>query len=123
MPPRCLSRFEALGDGLGEVLDEVAQAPAGLLRACEHALNVQAGAEPHHVHRLGGVELVKAAGSAHGVAATLSACGRQAVVAPQHNGSISPNDAMKTRFANEQPDNPLLNVSWAKTRWTKPTDI
>jgi len=37
--------------------------------------------------------------------------------------SISPNDAMKTRFANEQPDNPLLNVSWAKTRWTKPTDI
>ncbi len=76
MPPRCLSRFEALGDGLGEVLDEVAQAPAGLLRACEHALNVQAGAEPHHVHRLGGVELVKAAGSAHGVAATPSACGR-----------------------------------------------
>ena len=46
-------------DGLGEVLGQVPDRPVRILRRCDHALDVDLGAEPDHVRRLrvGVVEL------------------------------------------------------------------
>ena len=42
----------AVADVLGQVLGEVADAPAGVLGSGEHALGVEPGTEPGHVQRL-----------------------------------------------------------------------
>jgi hypothetical protein len=46
------SRLVAVAEVLGQVLGEVADAPAGIFRSGEHALGVKPGAEPGHVQRL-----------------------------------------------------------------------
>jgi hypothetical protein len=42
----------AVAEVLGQVLGEVADAPAGVAGSDEHALGVEPGAEPGHVQRL-----------------------------------------------------------------------
>lgn len=44
--------FVAGGDGLVQILDQVIQPPVGLVAVGEHALDVDLGAEPDHLHRL-----------------------------------------------------------------------
>lgn len=43
----------------------------------------------------------------------------RAAVNPQPSGAIDPNNALKTRFADSRPINPILESSSARGRWTR----